>query len=557
MVKTRWFFIFLIVSLFVSCGDQNGLVMTPEEEYFFYSVDNGSVVAPGAEIPVSFTEVDGQADQILIRLTDSAYNEIALVELAPEELKGDGLPVSLPEDLEAGVYYLQFEAWGAGVLLSESETYFYLVTGDFSISSVETYPPKVQPGGNITARVYTVYPEDSSPWLRWSLDGEVLLEGFISQIGSTVSFPVSRDEGIYTLKCELFPLEPQKKLISTLAASTDIYVSPSGSGKALENQGDSLFSFAVQLDNNTVIPGASWDIKSAEQGISYIYPDLPGNRLGSVESFSLSLEFTPRHLMSSDQWQLISMGDSDDGFILFYNGKTRTFYAGFSRIPQVLSSLPLSLFEDRSQAAVQLIYTKSDGRNRLVWQNEEEILGETEIPFPGSPESSSDSSTVLSAWTEAGILNAMEALPEGGAGADGSALSGYDTLYTRELPVPDSILVDTSLPVSEFSSLEFLLDKSVQDIQWQILFMKDSGDTYLAVDYPISVVSGSGRPAGDGGEENVYFSIIQNRDGLYVGYEGQVKGPFSVNGSLILKIQPYDSINTGINAVKEIRIYQD
>ena len=346
MVKTRWFFIFLIVSLFVSCGDQNGLVMTPEEEYYFSSVDNGSVVAPGAEIPVSFVEVDGRTDQVLIRLTDSLYNEIALVELAPEELEGDGLPVTLPEGLDAGVYYLQFEAWGEGILLSESETYFYLVDGDFSISSIETYPPKVQPGGNITARVYAVFPEDSSPWLRWSLDGVTLLEGFIGQIGSTVSFPASRDDGIYTLKCELFPLEPQKKFISTLAALTDIYVSPDGSGNALENEADSLFYFSVQLDNSTVIPGAFWDIQSTNQGVTYLYPSLPGSRLGAVESFSLSLEFSPEDLANSKQWQLISMGERGNEFILFYNEREKKFYAGFSKNPEVLSSLPLSVLQE-------------------------------------------------------------------------------------------------------------------------------------------------------------------------------------------------------------------
>ena len=185
------------------------------------------------------------------------------------------------------------------------------------------------------------------------------------------------------------------------------------------------------------------------------------------------------------------------------------------------------------------------------------ILAETEIPSFTDQGKANVGSTSFSAWAEAGITSAMNSLPENRPGSRDSALPGYDVLYTGDLTASDSILVNAPLPVSEFASLEVLLDKNIQDIQWQILFMKKSGETYLAVDYPISVVTGSGREDGEVSGENIYFSIIQNSDGLYVGYEGQVKGPFSVNESLILKIEPYNSINTGINAVKEIRIYQD
>ena len=558
MVKARWFFILLILSLFIiSCGEQNGILMAGEEEYYFNSVDEGSIVAPGSEIPVGFTEVAGQSDLVVIRLTDVEYNEIALVELPPEDLEGEGLPLALPEDLPEGIYFLQFEVWGDGALLSDSETYFYLVDGEFSILSIETYPPNIEPGGILTARVYTVYPEDSTPWLRWSLDGETLLEGFLSDMGSTVSFPVSQEDGIYSLKCELFPLEPEENLVSSLSTYTDLFVSPSGGSLPLEELVNSSFSFSFQLDIDSVVPPSSWDILPVDQGVVYSYPDLPGGSFGTVGDFSLALDFSSDLLALLDDWKLIFLGKRDSGFVLFYNGVQETFYAGFTRAPQALSSLPLSFLQDKRPQGLELVFIKKDGKGRLVWQNNEGVLTETEIPILSLWEKTEGDENLGETWLNAGISGALGYLPDSASGSDSSSGSEYTVLYSREDSAKESISIETPLPGSEFASLEFLLDSKAPDFQWQILFLDDSGDDYLIVDYPISIVTVSGRP--DEGKENesVYFSIINNRNGVFIGYEGQVKGPFSVNDSLILKIKPYDSINTGIDAVKEIRLYQD
>ncbi len=542
------------------------------DEYFFYSLDDGSVLSPGENIPVSFSEIEGQSDTVVIRLTDSGKKEMALVEMDPDDLKGNGLSMALPEDLEPGLYYLQFEVWGEGVLLSESEVYFFISDGDFRIVSIETYPPNVVPGDTVTARVFPVYPGEMDPWLRWTLDGEVLLEGYLSEIGETVDFAITGDEGLYSLKGELFPVMSDESLVSLAYAYTDLFVSPASEEEAdREPPENSEYSFYVSFDQGAdelpveegsvaVIgnPDASADqegyVFSSEDGIVYQFSGLPLDSEGSVSDFSLHLDFTYEKLPLQGEWRLISIGSAEDGFVLFYNGTNQMFYAGFSRFPEEYSSVPLSVFPENGQVSLTLEYAVQNSSRQLIWLVQDEILHETAL----HKTSYEDGEIVLGSdgeepglpllWLSAGITEDMLAFSTALREQPESEHGKYDTLYARTERDED-IKLEIPVSGSELATLEILL-QPYSDESMQFLF--SSG---LSASSPLQTFHII--PEEEEGQAQVVFSIINSRDGLFISHDGQIKGPFLVNSSLIFEIEKYNTSQNSIDSVKEIRLYQD
>ena len=582
MGKAAWIFILLFFSFFISCGQQGNILMNSEEEYFLFTIDEGSMISSGSDIPVRYSGEEGEADRVVIRLADRALTELAVVEVLPEELGGEGLPLSLPEDLEQDVYLLQFEVWGGDVLLSESEVYFYLVDGEYDFLGIETYPPSAGPGSYIRARASLEYPENSEPWLRWILDDQILFEGFVSEIGLIYSFTVPDEEGVYSLKGELFPLEPDADYISSVNAHTDLFVSMAADDET--DDSDPVFSILnLPFDGegaDTLGEGYSVElfglpepVSGDRAGFSFTADDglfcpdvvLSLNRDTELKGFSLNLDFKYENLPVYGRWRILSLGSTQSGFSLVYDGSGGFFSAVPNQGGVSYVSIPVSVFPDTGDVSLTLVYSNEngvDGKSRISCLLQGELLAETEAPYFSDINlegffigSNGEIAGLPLIWkgVDLAVLLGGPSPAENPQIDSGESLSSQ-VLYTRGDVIPEEISVSETVLGEGFATLEILLDEEVPAGSWEFVFLNDD-ESFIEFE-PVFRISEE-TETDETYPALITLSLVNNGNGFFMSYANQVKGPFPSINSLKFKIVPYNSFKSGLDAVKEILLYQD
>ena len=132
------------------------------------------------------------------------YSETVIEE---EPLSGWAEPLNFGEDAPEGIYMLQFDFY-SGEELFISDTYsIFVAASRSSIISITSYPPVLYPGGGGLFHAETDC-SDSSSWMRWTLDGEVIASGLISEGYESIEIQAPQTEGVYDLSLEIFPLAP-------------------------------------------------------------------------------------------------------------------------------------------------------------------------------------------------------------------------------------------------------------------------------------------------------------------------------------------------------------
>jgi len=587
VLKEQLFFTVIILSLFFSCTDDSSMMMNPVDEYFFFTIDNGSMIPRGTDLPVSFSESSSNSDTIIIILRDSEQKEIALVEVLPEDLKGAGLPLELPRDLKEGLYLLTLQVMGEGLLLSESEVYFYIVGGGYGIDGLDTYPSDIGAGENITARASLTYPEGRDPWIRWTLDDVILKEGFLSDEKESCFFTVPGEEGVFSLKAELFPVKPLPEHHSSAFSHSDLFVTVDGHDPwaLLEDMVHTFYvSFSDGLEdirNPAESPELIGDpeadsglfggyVFSSEDGIRYHYNVLPLDESGNVQDFTLSMDFIYEDLPSSGQWRMVTIGNRYSSFVLYYSGLDQAFYAGFSSSVDSLSSVPAALLPQDQAVSLDLVYSSADGKNRIIWFVQNEILMESDI---SDFIISHSGNTLIGAdeeekglpllWQSLGIFEPEETAlevdddlvpDELSADSNLPAVVEPAILYTRTDEFIPKTLELESLLNEGLSSLEFLLDGDVKEGAWSFSFLDEDGESYFTFDLMGSTetsVSESFYP------ETLVVSFVNNPEGFFLSHSNVINGPFPYQEYLKFRIVPYNSEDPELDLIKEIRLYQD
>ncbi len=543
---------------------------------------------------------------ILLKTRD--LDEVAVVEVSPDDLKGDGLPISFPDDLEEGLYLLCFEVWEGDILLSESEVYFYIVSGEYAVVGIETYPSDIKTGEYINARAYLTYPDDRDPWIRWSLDNSVLKEGYLSDMADTCLLTAPAEDGVYSLKTELFPVEPQPAHNSSAVFHSDLFVNP-GDGKSRTPAEDSIYTFYVSFDSGPadiqnkdetpdIIGNPEEDqgrqdgyILDSDDGIRYHYNTLPLDADGNVQNFTLSLDFSYEDLPSADQWRLITIGDESSCFVLYYNGSDESFYAGFSGVADSLSSLSLDLLPEDGPVSLDLTYSSEGGFKRLLWVVQEELLHQSQVGdfvLPDDGETLIGSDQIIPGlpllWFNVGVSEISTVKNAGNPDAGGTAsdpLAEYpvqndsegtldppasgesEILYERQNGALPEILIENILLDSSLFTLEIVLDKDNTGKNWVFSFHDENGSPFYTFD-SVSFLntdapgeSGSDDKVLGGTPEILTLSFVRDKDGLFISRDKLIDGPYPDQNYLNFQIVPYNNDKSGLDAIKEIRLYQD
>ena len=561
----------LSILYFSSCTQESVLSIPDEERYSVDTVEDGSVLEQGATILISFDEMGSRSNLVRIVMNDAEGVEIASTDVDPSLLKGSGVPLTLPDDLENGAYTLSFTVFEGNDVLHEESRYLYVVSGVFEVNSLETYPPGVGPGDSLSARITLTSPSVSDPWIRWSLEGIVLKEGFLSDTGLLCNFEVPAVEGIYSLKVELFPVEPDDDQVSSVYRQSDLFVD-SDDQRGWDNAGDRIYRYFIDFSDALInkmapesvpeiIGSPATYIEGQMEGISFSEEDgLVFDRYalellsgGRAREFTLSIAFSFDNLPEKGIYNVFSTGTDDSSFSLVYEaGSTGEFVCEFRSYSRTFrSQLPSNRLEPGEPLYLDIQYKGSMGVATLDWMSQGELLVRDE----GLPVASmEEGSTVIGAggenpgfpmvWYTLGVFTEEENDPSVIAEGD---TSPEELLYEDNGSAPEKISIDDINLFRGLTTLE-VQSHSASDGVWQLKMMDaENRELYTA----------RFETASSEGTESLVLSFIYDDRGLFISssLDAAVMGPYEYNGPVSLDIVSESS--DGLESIQAVRLFRD
>jgi hypothetical protein len=584
--KVLKYSVLLLFLMLFSCSQENNGLMNAVEEYSLESVEDGTFLESGSSVNIVFSEIGNRAELVTIILEDAEGLEIASTEVEPEVLKGLGMPMDLPEDLEDGVYSLRFIVMEGDIQLYEDKRYFFIADGIYEIVSLETYPPGIKVGDLISARIILNSPSNSDPWLRWTLADEVLQEGFLSEMGTDCDFSVPEESGVYSLRVELFPVSPLEEQISSIYRYSDLFVSL-GDGdevpwKFIE---DRTYLYFIEFNdalsnrmNPDDVPELIGKPVSSNQGnysgISFSENDgllfddyaLPIYRDGSSEDFLMAMAFSYTELPETGEYNIFRSGDDYNYFSVRYLADTAEFLAELKTYTQNFqSSLPLESIDTQEALFLELSYKSLSELASFSWTSNGAVIIRNEgIPMDSFIEGhtliGSDGSMAglpmiwytLAVSSETFDIdkhsnNQLFALPVRDS-ADESVLYEYSEDDLSE------INIENFVPGTGLATMVILSEPGTEN-NWILTISDSEGNPLYSLtptDYSEEVPA-----VVDEKPIKIVLSLINDNRGFFLSSSADsgMAGPFSFQETLNIKIAA-ESDDSELN-IRNIRFFQD
>jgi len=175
------------------------------------SISTGSRILGSMPIKLSVTSVDGapEASSLDLQLLDANGNEASALSFPVDGTAVTAPPVTLPEGLADGYYQLNVSLRDSGgKLLSSYSAVILVFSGSLPAPRLAAYPGELVTGGTTLLKLEAYDLKGLDPWVRWSLDGTLLSEGFISDHADRIPWRTPAANGVYIARAELFPFKP-------------------------------------------------------------------------------------------------------------------------------------------------------------------------------------------------------------------------------------------------------------------------------------------------------------------------------------------------------------
>ncbi len=253
------------------------------------SLKEGDFLHPGDRIAFLVTGSGPQGEVLTldIDLQNAAGVTVWSTSLDSPALNEE-LQIVLPE-LETGRYQIDLRLDSSSGSQEERHLSFFYVQGEYAVEGISSFPPTILPGAQITLSAELRYPQGADPYVRWSQDNRVFAGGVVSKGLNRVSWPAPQEEGVYSIRVELFPVAPLRgefSFASPASLSARLYISaaPAARGDGLGPPASylSLFHFDGTL-RDTGFAAASGGPQAAEplQNPSFVtQQSYSGYRLG-------------------------------------------------------------------------------------------------------------------------------------------------------------------------------------------------------------------------------------------------------------------------------------
>ncbi|HKJ84951.1 MAG TPA: hypothetical protein VKA06_02690, partial [Spirochaetia bacterium] len=139
-------------------------------------------------------------------------------------------PISLPE-LADGLYRLRTSYFDGATLVVTDSNPFFIVSGDFRIVGLTSYPASSYPEADGLLRLSLDVPPASDPFLVWKINDTIVESGYLSETGATIAVLAPEAQGVFPVRVELYPLMPEGIDFGSIPAPTvytaELYVSDS------------------------------------------------------------------------------------------------------------------------------------------------------------------------------------------------------------------------------------------------------------------------------------------------------------------------------------------
>ncbi len=252
--------VIIIGSLFLfSCGQESPFLPVSsvgDTVSLGVSVPPGKVIDPDNQdsIDINFTydEANVVPDRLEITLLDSrgsAVGETVVIENG--DLDGE-LPSIDTTSLEDGLYYVRLRVYdSSNQLIKESLTPFFDSRAAISIKGIDVYPPEFSPSSS-----GFLFPDVNAPgtsWIRWSLGSSIISEGTLESYKSGLIWTAPGEEGVYTLRMEVFPFAPVSgsyDFSSSLYTDVQIFVTDSVSEDRYDLGPGEKYTVLLNLNGN-------------------------------------------------------------------------------------------------------------------------------------------------------------------------------------------------------------------------------------------------------------------------------------------------------------------
>ena len=205
----------ILFTLFiVSCGDSNLLMTLSDSEnavIFRTSINSGDILNPDSDeeidISIEYDENIVRLEKLEIAFLDFQGLEISEPQLIEGAKLNEPLPsisVASPDD---SLYSIRLRVFDNDEILIKEEIIPFFYSRDlFLIRGIVAYPNTFVPGGQ--GLIFPDVKASVNSWVRWSIDNEIIEEGFLSEYVDGFIWKAPLLEGVYGLRMELFPVEP-------------------------------------------------------------------------------------------------------------------------------------------------------------------------------------------------------------------------------------------------------------------------------------------------------------------------------------------------------------
>ena len=394
-------------------------------------------------------------------------------------------PLSLDDlGLPSGEYILVFRLNHPDGRESAREITFYYAGNEYAIVGVYSDSPIILPESTVMLWAEIAAPDDSDPFIRWMADEGVLSQGYLSEGASELLWAAGADEGIYTVRVDLFPVLPEaQEAEAPMSMAAELYVFRSDD----EFLGDldphesyfALFHLSGDLDDQGV--------QSEEEQLSAEFTDSDGLRLvtrgrvvgyeldgkggiriprlliptddESTQPFTLTIGFTALDTVGStklfdtrgDSGAFLTIGFDAESMLVADIGNAETSV-------RVNSNLDFSAERTRRVVSFSVIPDESEDEDtpdgfRAVWFVEGEESSDTRVPLRLTQSSSEGETVIGGSSSPRGIIDEVGVYfrdPEGNPSPNpdiyqswrrqtdpGSHIfaDGFDGMYLSELYV--------------------------------------------------------------------------------------------------------------------------
>lgn len=215
-----------ILIFLISCENVSDFLFETDQTITVRSIENGAIYNGGASVPISiFFDRTIVPDMLSITIFDDEGVNWGATEVSIPTSEEE-FPTSflVPDALPEGRYIFHIRVYENEQEISFKEIIIFKTDSDYVIEQLLSTPNETEAGNDVLVRAFILYPTAGDPFLRWSVNGNLLKEGLLSQGLDSLHWLAEDENGLYKIRLEVFPESVSSAMVSSVFASTEIVV---------------------------------------------------------------------------------------------------------------------------------------------------------------------------------------------------------------------------------------------------------------------------------------------------------------------------------------------